>query len=147
MLVSVGFRGGARGTPFETRRSTSGGVDVKRVIEQDGWAMLLAIGDEVEGSIYDAVGIAQTFECLRFPLTTMQDVRSSPRANNVSLGTVINAELRADDTELWVQFDHKVAAHRRRRAVLGRSARDKPGSVSICTPEVRPFPGDREQRK
>lgn len=121
-------------------------IDAKRIIGRDGWAMLIAVGDEVEGEVCDRERLEQLLESIRPPTGTMQDVRGGPREFNVSLGMVDDRELRADDTELWVEFGANVAAHRGRRAALARGAQDAVGSVSICTPEVRTLPGDREQR-
>jgi hypothetical protein len=64
--------------------------------------MLLAVGDEVEGTIFDAAGIEHMFANIGLPSMTYHDVRGSRRANNVFLGAVIDKELRADNTELWV---------------------------------------------
>ena len=121
-------------------------IDAKRIIGRDGWAMLIAVGDEVEGEVCDREGLAHLLESIHPPTGTMQDLRGGDREFNVSLGMVDDRELRADETELWVEFDAHVAVHRGRRAALGRGAKDAVGSVSICTPEVRTLPGDREQR-
>lgn len=121
-------------------------IDAKRIIGRDGWAMLVAVGDEVEGEVCEWGMLAHLHDGIRPPTGTGQDVRGGPREFNLSLGMVRDRELRADETELWVEFDASVAAHRGRRAALARGGQDAVGSISICTPEVRTLPGDREQR-
>lgn len=121
-------------------------VDNKRKIGRDGWAMLVALGDVVEGEVVDRSALIELDGMISPPTMAQQDLEDGPRARMSFLGCVVDAELRAEGTELWVEFDENVTAHRHRRAALGRAYGDRAGTVSICTPEVRSLRGDREQR-
>jgi hypothetical protein len=122
-------------------------IDSKRIIQGQGWAMLLAVGDELEGEPVTDEVIAQVFDLIGRIVGALQDVRGGDREYNVSLGNVIGKEIRANGSELWVLFEPTVMAYSQRRAAINRSTDGKPRSLDICTPEVRSLPGDREQRQ
>lgn len=131
--------------PSATEARTRRDVDPKRIISDDSWAMLVAIGDYVDDEIVTPQYLADCADKIIGRMYVTQGIKGDPLAYNVSPGDLIDREIRANGTELWVRFDSNVASLRpRRRAVLGPDPR-QPGLVIAAAPH-RPHAGDREQR-
>lgn len=103
--------------------------------------MLIAVGDVVEGHKVNPDVIEHAYEQIRPPTRVYQDIRGGPRSRNVNIGLIIDSEIRADGTELWVRFDYPNMHNR--RALLGPCPDGEGLCVAAVTP-VRPVPGDRE---
>ena len=119
-------------------------MDHKRCVGSDGWAMLVAVGDVVDGCEVDEAFIERhASNGLR--VSVHQGVRGDDLAGHGKLGSVLGCEVREDATELWVRLGHIVVADQvPRRALMGPAHRRE--GLVVAAPPVAPYPGDREQR-